>query len=313
LYIILKQTFSNLLSSLTSISPRRGKNEPLAAELIKKFLTGENIPFITQEFSASVPVATKAELIADGKNIPCLGTSFVSGDITNNVSIQEPYEKTGASEMIIYNPLSKGICAQSLKEVPALAVNIEYVDILKNSQNISGRVEVEKEDFTSQNILVGNITNPKKIIFAHYDSVVGAGALDNAAAVDVLYNTILLNRSLLNDYLFVFAGIEEESISNHDGYYGFEMFDNQYASIMNSTEEIIIIDGVGVSEPYWTYENVDWCFDIPKFSEIEHKAILMENDQPTVRKYYHSPLDTLDILDPKYIELARESLISRLK
>ena len=307
-----EKKFSNLLVSLVSISPRRGKKESLAGELIKQFLSEENVPFVVQRFQASVPVTKKAELYADNVSIPCLGTSFVSGDITNNVSIQEPYEKTGAKEMIIYNPLSKGICAQSLKEVPTLAVNIEYVDILKKSKNISGKVEVEEEEFPTQNIMVGNIINPKKIIFAHYDSIVGAGALDNAAAVDVLYQTILSDRSLLNDYLFVFAGCEEESISNHDGYYGFEMFDNEYRSIMDSTEEIIIIDGVGVSEPYWTHENIDWVFGIPRLSEIESKAILMENTQSIVRQYYHSPLDTLDILDNKYIDQAREFLISKL-
>lgn len=307
-----EQNFSNLLKSLVSISPRRGNNEPLAAELIKKFLKEQNIPFSIQEFPASVPVMTKAELNVDGKNIPCLGTSFVSGSITNNVSIQEPFEKTGAKEMIIYNPISKGICAQSLREVPALAVNIKYVDILKSSKNISGRVEVTKEDFTSQNILVGNTINPKKAIFAHYDSVVGSGALDNAVAVDVLYKTIISNRSLLKDYLFVFAGCEEESISNHDGYYGFEMFDSKYASILNSTKEIIIIDGIGVSEPYWTHENIDWVFGIPRLSEIESKVVLMENDQSIVRQYYHSLLDTLEILDQKYINQARELLIDKL-
>lgn len=305
--------FSNLLISLVSISPRRGKKESIAGELIKKFLNEENIPFEVQRFQASVPITKRAELYVDDISIPCLGTSFVSGDITNSVSIQEPYEKTGAKEMIIYNPLSKGICAQSLKEVPALAINIDYVDILKKSKNISGRVEVEQEEFPTQNIMVGNIIDPKKIIFAHYDSIVGAGALDNAAAVDVLYQTILSNRSLLNSYLFVFAGCEEESISNHDGYYGFEVFDNEYRSIMDSTEEIVIIDGVGVSEPYWTHENIDWVFGIPRLSEIESKAILMENTQSIVRKYYHSPLDTLDILDNKYIDQAKEFLISKLQ
>lgn len=309
----MEKFFSNIIKELTSISPRRGKNEPLVAELIKRYLKNENIPSVIQQFPASVPITTKAVLLADGKNIPCLGTSFVSGDITNNVSIQEPFEKTGAKEMIIYNPISKGICAQSLKEVPALAVNIEYVDMLKKSNNISGRVEVEKEDFISQNILVGNTNNPEKIIFAHYDSVVGAGALDNAAAVDVLYKTILSDKSLLSDYLFVFAGIEEESISSHDGYYGFEMFDNKYASLLNYTKEIIIIDGVGVSEPYWTNENIDWVFGIPRLSEIESKVVLMENDQSIVRQYYHSPLDTLEILDTKYIEQAKELFISRLR
>lgn len=308
----MEKFFSNIIKELTSISPRRGKNEPLVAELIKRYLKNENIPSVIQQFPASVPITTKAVLLADGKNIPCLGTSFVSGDITNNVSIQEPFEKTGAKEMIIYNPISKGICAQSLKEVPALAVNIEYVDMLKKSNNISGRVEVEKEDFISQNILVGNTNNPEKIIFAHYDSVVGAGALDNAAAVDVLYQTILLNRSFLDNYLFVFAGIEEESISSHDGYYGFEMFDNKYADLLNNAKEIIIIDGVGVSEPYWTHENIDWVFGIPRLPEIESRAVLMENDQSIVRQYYHSPLDTLEILDQKYINQARELLIDKL-
>lgn len=308
-----KENFSKLLTELILISPRRGKNEPIAADLIKQFLNKENIPFEIQEFPASVPVTIKTELLVDGKNIPCLGTSFVSGNITNNVSIQESYEKTGAQEMIIYNPIAKGICAQSLKEIPALAVNVEYVDILKNSRNISGRVEVEAEEFLSQNILVGNKVNPKKIIFAHYDSIVGAGALDNAAAVDVLYQTIVSNKSLLNDYLFVFAGIEEESISNHDGYYGFEIFDKKYAYLMDSAEEIVILDGVGVSEPYWTHENIDWVFGIPRLSEIEHKTVLMENDQSIVRQYYHSPLDTIDIINQKHIDEARDLLISKLK
>ena len=302
-----------LLEAHTKISPRRGKNESIAAELIKEFLIKAGLQFLTQTFQASIPKFTKAILNADGKDISCLGTSFVSGEITLNVSIQEPYEKTGAKEMIIYNPISKGICAQSLKEVPALAVSVSDVELLKNSKEITGIVEVEEEEFQSQNILVGNADNPRKIVFAHYDSIVGSGALDNAAAVDVVYETILADRALLDNNLFVFAGCEEESFSNHDGYYGFEMFDKEYGSLLDLADEIIVIDGIGVSDPYWTNQNIDWVFGIPRLNQILSKVISMENDQSIVRQYYHSALDTLEILSPEFIAKAKDLLLKRLR
>ena len=60
---------------------------------------------------------------------------------------------------------------------------------------------MEKEKYTTENILVGNISNPENIIIAHFDSIVGDGALDNAAAIAVMIETIKQKAVVLQNTL----------------------------------------------------------------------------------------------------------------
>ena len=134
--------------------------------------------------------------------------------------------------MIVFNPASLGICLQAYKDITTLSVNRDSIAKLVMANEIKGEVIVQEKEFTSQNIIVGNITNPKRIVFAHYDSIIGSGAIDNASSVETIYQTIVSNKSLLETNLFVFAGCEEESISSPIGCFGFDVFDKEYLNIM---------------------------------------------------------------------------------
>lgn len=241
-----KINFSDFLINLTQISPRRGTGEKRAADLIEKQLHASSIPYTVQEFSATIPVTITAELKADGKQIPCLGASFVSGEFTKETKIVNSFESDLDEPMIIFNPVSHGVCQQTFKSSPALAINRDSVVELVMAKTVSGIVEVRDEEFLSKNILVGNIVNPQQIVFAHYDSLVGTGAVDNAAAVDVLLQTIIDYPHLTSKNLFVFAGSEEESTSRKVGFHGFEEFDKKYSALIDKATKILILDGSGL-------------------------------------------------------------------
>lgn len=307
-----QNTFSDFLKQLTNISPRRGLNENKAAEVIKSYLTKEDIKFGIQEFKTIIPVTNKAELYVDNESIPCLGASFIGGKISKDSKILNAFGAESNESMVIFNPISEGICLQSYKNTPTVAINRNGVIKLLMGNNISGEIEVSKLEFTSQNILVGNTNNPKRIIFAHYDCLVGSGAIDNAVAVDVIFQTMIKNIDLLNGNLFVFIGCEEESISSRDGLFGFEMFDKKYSNLIDSTEEILVLDGLGVSSPRFINEHIDWVFGISRIEKVKRKVFWMQNDQSIVMKYYHSSLDTLDNLDLKYINEAILLLKSKI-
>ncbi|MEI6462840.1 MAG: M28 family peptidase [bacterium] len=304
--------FSNFLNNLVSISPRRGLNENLAAKLIHDYLSKIGVKFILQEFKVKIPVTKSAELFVDNLSIPCLGASFSSGEISKDTKVLNAFGAKSENSMIIFNPISEGICLQSYKETPSVAISRDNVVKIVMGNKISGKVEVEELEFTSQNILVGNILNPESIVFAHYDSLVGQGAVDNAAAVDVIMQTITNHPDLISNNLFVFIGSEEESITSHDGLYGFEVFDQKYSNIINSSKEILVLDGVGISSPKFVNDHIDWVFGISRIEKVQNKVIWMQNDQSLVMKYYHSDLDTLENLDPKYTDQAVALLKSRL-
>jgi len=302
------QNLCNFIQELTSIAPRRGINENKAADIIKNYLYKENIQFKIQEFTTVIPEFIKAELFADGESIPCIGSSFMSGKFDNNSKILNAFGAKSEGSMIVFNPASLGVCLQSYKDSPSLSINRDSVVKLIMATEIKGEVNVQEKEFTSQNILVGNLINPTKIVFAHYDSIIGSGAIDNASSVDVLYQTIISNKSLLDKNLFVFVGSEEESFSSHIGCYGFDVFDKEYSNIMNSALELLVLDGVGVSTPAFVNNHIDWVFTVSRVDEIKSKIFWMQNDQSLVMKYYHSELDTLDKLNQEYINQAKDLL-----
>lgn len=204
----------DLLKELVKISPRRGKNEQMAASIIRSSLEKEGIEYKSQLFTTEIPIEVKAELVADGENIPCLASSFVSGQISSRAPIVNFYGAEGLAEAIHFNPVSHGICLQGYSSYPSVAINRDDVVRLLLAKEYHGVVEVESRTFDSENIIVGNTKNPEIVIIVHYDSIIGSGAIDNGAAVQTMYNLITEQSFLLSKCLFLFAGSEEESISS---------------------------------------------------------------------------------------------------
>lgn len=308
-----KKAFSKLLQDLTSISPRRGENEEKAFKIIINYLKESNLDYKVQSFEVEIPEFFNTYLIADKKDIPCIGCSFNSGKFTNDSPLLSIYGAKSDVPAILFNPISEGISLQSHKEFPSVSINKDYVIDILLAKEVKGEVNVKNGKYVSNNIVIGNYTNPRKIVFAHYDSIVGSGAIDNAGSVDVVIKTIIENKNLLNDYLFVLAGAEEESFSAKDSCYGFEVFDKEYKKIMSQANEIIVLDGVGVSIPTFTTDNLDWVFNVSRLDLLKDKIHWMGNDEKIIIKYSHSELDTLDKLVPKYLEMAKDLLRSKLR
>lgn len=304
--------YSKFLQELVSTSPRRGKGEQKACKIILNYLDKEKISYTKQSFTTQIQVVDDAYLFADEKEISCLGASYVSGEFDVNSPILNSFGAVSDFLAIIFNPISKGVCLQSYKNFPAVAVNRDDIVQLIMADKISGKVNISKESFESTNILVGNLDRPEKIVFAHYDSIVGSGAIDNAGSVDVVFQTIIESPKLTDKNLFVFAGSEEESISSHDGCYGFEMFDQKYKSIIDDAKEIIVLDGIGVSSPKLVNTHIDWVFAISRVNQLSKKIFWLQNDQTLVMQYYHTELDTIDKIIPRYINEAKELLVEKL-
>lgn len=304
--------FSSILQGLVAISPRRGIGEQKACKLLISCLEEKHIRFEKQTFTTRIPVIKSANLLVDKKEIPCIGASFVSGAFSLESPILNAFGAKSDQPSITFNPVSKGICLQGYKTFPSIAVNRDSIVNLLMANEISGTVSVTEEEFESTNILVGNLTNPNKVIFAHYDSIVGSGAIDNAGSVDVLMQTIIDDAKSLEENLFVFAGSEEESFSSHEGYYGFEVFDRKYGDLLNKAEQILVLDGVGIGTPSFVSTHVDWVFAISRIDQLSHKMLWMQNDQTLVMQYYHSELDTIDKLDSKYLQEAKVLLLKEL-
>lgn len=304
--------YSDFLIELTNISPRRGLLEQTSANLIKKYLDKNNVNYIVQEFDTKIPTIKKAELFADGIKIPCLGASFVSGKIDNTSVIVNATGPIVEKSMIIFNPVSLGVCLQNFKKQPAISVNRDSIIQLTMANDIKGDVDVEEYKFISQNILVGNIKNPQNIIFAHYDSLIG-GAVDNAGSVEVIFQILVQNKDILVNNLFVFVGSEEESISSNEGLWGFKNFDLIYHKLLLECKKIIVLDGVGIGTPNFVSHHIDWVFAVNSDeASIYSKTIWMQNDQTLVMKYYHSSLDTIDLLKSQYLDEAKDLLINKI-
>ena len=214
-------SYLDFLQKLTSISPRYGVDESKGAQVIIEELKSSNINFFEETFDSSVPRVIKAELMVDGEPVPCLGCSFKSGPIVSK-------------ENIYSSPHTDNISVVSFYDKPSLAISRINHEKINNAKVINGNVSVIKEDFVTKNILVGNTNNPQNIIFAHYDSIIGPGAMDNGCAVAMLVNIIKSEPNLLTKNLFVFAGNEEISYDeyaedkfDYDGH-GFRVFESSH-------------------------------------------------------------------------------------
>lgn len=302
----------NILEELTKIIPRRGLGEIEAAKIITSELNKYNIKYELHSFKTVIPKTDKAELFADGEEIACVGASYSSGNFDQNPQILNSFNAISKKPAIIFNPVSHGVCLQTIKDFPAVSINRDDVVKLVMANEIKGKVTVTTEEFESTNILVGNRQNPEKIIFSHYDSIAGEGAIDNAGSVAVLFDLIIDNQDLMKKHLFVFAGSEEESVSSKDGFWGFEQFDKKFSRLIDNAKQIIVLDGVGVSTPKLINEKQDWVFGISRIEDIKDKVFWMMCDQTEVMKYYHSSLDTLDKLKHEYLNEAEKLLFSEL-
>lgn len=301
------------VKELTDLGTRQGAMETKAANTITAFLRKNEIEFILQKFRTTIPFDKRASLIADGKEIACKSTSFVSGKIIGKRSLISsliPSRFNLFCPNINFNPECKEVSLSNFYFAPAVAVDRDAIAKIIKAEKLDASVEVQAKEYQSTNILVGNCKNPKVIIFAHYDSL-GPGATDNAAGVAVLMETVLRNPKIIKENLLVIAGNEELSYDSPTYWgHGFRIFEKKYKSILDSSNKIIIVDCVGNGKTILE-QNKDFnhlVFPIQKLRLLEGKIFVMYGDLEKMTKVYHSSMDDISQINKKYLLEASQML-----
>jgi|SRR3989344_628562 len=306
--------YKAFLKDLTDLGPRCAEKELQAAKIIKNYLSSINISFISQIFDSEVPVCTKAELIVDNKKIDCLGSSLVSGKIPNGEYLISHFGFTGDSPYnIAYSPVTDNISVVDHFKVPSLTISRKDIIKIIMAKEVKGIIEIKRTRIKTENILVGNTEDPKYIVFAHFDSIIGPGAVDNAGSVTAMMSCIENNENLLTTTLFNFSGNEEMAYDDYQlSGYGFRVFEQKYGNLLEKAEKIVVMDGLGVGEPIFTQNGLDWVLQLKMLDKIREKVFWLQNDQASVLQYFHTHSDKDEIIEEQYLSQAEDALRQKL-
>ena len=307
------------IRKVCSYSPRLGKNEQLTAKYIEKVLSSHKVCYKVQKFRSTVPIIKKAKLTVDGKNIECKGSSLVSGKIIGKDNIISSLKDIDGQKIkynINFNPLTKHISVADFYEHNAVTIKNADKNKIINANKVMVEVIVKKYRFISKNILVGNSSNPKFLVFAHYDCIGFDGAVDNASGVGAVMYAILKYPDLLDNTLFVFSGSEELSYDKYssDGL-GFRVFEQTFSKQMNKCKRIYVLDGVGNGNPHFTqnYDLLNITLQIKSLPKVKKKVFLMQGDEKKINQIYHTDFDTIDQLMKIYLIKSSELLLKDIK
>ena len=269
-----------------------------SAKYLKEQIRYSSNSFKVQKFSTQVQVVTSVQLRLDGENVGCLGCSFESGKITSKKQIH-------------FSSHSDYISTPNYYQTPSVSISRLDQEKLNQVKEIDGNVTVEKYSYLSQNFLVGNIDDPKTIIFTHYDSLWG-GAIDNAGGVSVCLKLISDNPSQIKNNLFVFAGNEELSYDfpNYWGY-GYRQFEKYYLPQLRQARKIIVVDGVGLTSPDIFTEDLDSFLPLKNLKTFQNKIKVISSKQAEVLKCYHCQEDTPEKISLEYLNQS-ENLIAQM-
>jgi hypothetical protein len=285
----MKQEVIKKAEKLCELSPRMWENEANAAELIKDFLEEKGLKPVSQEYSVVYPTFPEYWLKAEGEEIECLPSGLQSGKITEK-RIIDNWNISGRDfdePNINFNPYSKGISKPTFYNAPALTISRKDLQKVLEADKIKGKLKVERKQFTSENIIIGNLTNPDYIFLTHYDSWWG-GFTDNALAVAILIE--IADKADLENCCIVFVGSEEFSDEEQYWCYGYREFEKENMKIMKKAE-ITVVDSLGAGKPIETDRFMEDAF-LLNDKELMEKTTLITTEPENWRAIYHSPLDT---------------------
>ncbi|MFA9288785.1 MAG: hypothetical protein ACEQSA_02825 [Weeksellaceae bacterium] len=310
----------NVVTDLLSVGPRFAQGEEKAAALIQQMLTDNKVSFIDQQYEASVPLASTVSLTVDGKAIDARNVGMESGTFTNKDALVSSLY-WGDTDFYLppninFNPRCKTTISMALYyKHAAIAVRRDDVPLILAAEKVTGQTVVEPYNFTGHNYLVGNTTNPKSVIFTHYDCW-ESGAIDNASGTAVLINTVIKHPELLKDHLFAICGTEE--ISYEEPIYwgkGYRAFQEKYNHLLEEAKEILVVDCVGYSSHVWATDPEHVVLGLPlnKFESYAQKSAMLCGDFDTLMSVYHSNDDTVDLLSEELLDDAQKLLLEKLQ
>lgn len=314
----MKDEIKEIVEKLCSFDERQLEQNEKAREFIISFFEKESIKYCLFSFETEVPRFKSFGLKADGKNIECTPTGLVSGNINNNFNIISSLTSSQDflyKENINFNPLCDSISKANFYFAPSLAINRDMISVLCKAEKIDGFIDVEKMKFESKSILVGNLKNPKNIVFSHFDSI-GPGAIDNASGTAVCINLVLKNREFLEDTLFVFDSNEEISYDTPVYWgHGYREFEKRYFKLLMNVEKILVVDCVGYSKTEFIRDKniLKLAFPIVNLSELSEKIVLFSGDFNKLMKVYQSPIDLPNVVSEEFLRKSLEEIKEYLK
>jgi len=294
----------DIIKDLEKFSPRNNE-ESLnnTSKYIKENLEKVGVDSFDQYFKVSIPFDEGSYILLDnGEKIIGKANSFVSGYFEEkNIYSSQNISQEIRIPHINYNQYYDAFSGVIFYDFPV--INIKKPDLIKviNSEEIKVYVNVKRKLIKTENILVGNIKNPKNIIFTHFDTIFN-GALDNSSGTATLLYGIINNKINIKENLIVFSGCEELSYDRPYYWgYGYRVFEYEYKEILEKSKKIIVYDMLGHSKPILTKDYIKEAF--PIMSEyLYEKSILISESNNDWIKFYHSDADTIDKINEDYIE-----------
>lgn len=284
------------ITQLSRIYHRQGAAETEAAALIMRTLDRYKVKYIKEPFTTYIPDFIKAELVVDGKQIPAIPTSFVSGEITDKgaiISSMISSQRFIDDSNINFNPHCHTISRSNHYFAPSLAVAPKHLAAICRAKKVHGNVVVEKQRHRSLNILIGNIKNPQVIVMGHYDSI-GPGVIDNASGTAMMMYLAIQHPEILNDVLIVIGGNEELSY-DYPLYWGhgYRVFEKKHLHLLQRAQAIVGIDCVGHA-PAILYNDphiVRLGVPLANHMKWQKKVFLLSGDLAQLNPVYHSDAD----------------------
>jgi hypothetical protein len=306
----------SLIKKLSDLGERQLAQEIKASKLLMQELASFKVKFKVQYFATKIPVVKSVSLKADKRNIKAKSSSLVSGVIKNKFVLATPVIKPLKKDQpnINFNPKCLDISQSDFYFVPALAVNKKDVSKIRRARYVEGKINVKAQKHRSLNILIGNLKNPKNILFAHYDSI-GPGAYDDASGIAVLARLIIDYPKLEKENLFVLAGNEE--LSYDAPFYwgrGYRAFEKKYYALLKNCRKILVIDGVGVGSVLVSkrFKLVEACFPVENLKKFAGKVQVLSNGDEILYQIYHSDLDKPGNIKQIYLNQANRKILMML-
>ncbi len=307
-----------LVKKICSFGERQDKNISNAMKFIENYIQINKVSYTINEYAVKVPYFKKFWLKVDGKSIECAPSGLKSGKITNKFLISNLLEEEINKPNINFNPYCEEISRMNFYSAPALTIKRKDTNKIRNAKNIEGILVVEEKKETGKQILVGNTTNPRKIVFTHVDSIGGEGAIYNAVSNALLLNYIVKNKeSCKESYkenLYAFDPCEELSLNDNKYWcYGFRVFEKKHTKILNDCKKIIVLDGIGINTKISKEKkDIDSTFNVDNKKLFSKITVFIEPTKPYL-KWGHSKLDTISHINKKDITKMEKIISKKLK
>ncbi len=306
-----------VIARLSALGERQFEVEREARGYIEGVLKSHNVFYKTEPFPVFLPDVKRCELEVDGKSIPCASTSFVGGEIRNNHNILSsliPSQCFLYQPNINFNPVCEVISKSNFYFAPSVAIKRGDVTKVIKARKVLGKVEVIKRRHYCANILVGNIKDPRTVVFSHYDSLEN-GAIDNASGTAASLYIILKYPSVLESTLFVLSGNEE--ISYDEPVYwghGYRRFEERYPDVLRKARKIFVLDSLGHSSAEFMKgpEITRLGFPVKEIDRLHKKVTIVAGSIDDLMKVYHSCNDLPSGVHTKKILSATRKVLAEL-